>query len=493
MGCVAIFDLISILAFLAALVILVKGWRRSFRPDAGFLLGALVLFSMLYSICLFLQWSGTTSALDPVEDVIGALLPMMWAFFFYSYLQGVLTSDLRQSEHSLLESERKLYTLMGNLPGMVYRCLNDRNWSMEFISQGCRELTGYEPEDLLQGGTISYADLIHKDDREAVWEQVQENLAKKRPFQLVYRIATASGEEKSVWEQGVGVFSKEGGLLALEGFIADITQQKMAQEALQRAHDELEEKVEERTAEIKETYQKLKKAYHKIKNDQEKIIQLERHAIVSRITSTLAHETRNPISAIGGFARMLKRKYANDTDLSPHFDIILEETQKLERLIAGILKAGHEAAAYFQALSPSELLDEICTLTQEKARLSYVKLRKEKGPFPSHIIADKESVIVALKEILLNAIEASPKDEEVVLKISQEEGWVVFSVSDRGAGIDEQTLGRIYEPLFSTKKLSSGLGLPFAKDLIEAQNGYIRLQTLPDKGTTFYVYFPAAK
>jgi PAS domain S-box-containing protein len=490
---VAIFDLISLLAFLTAFIILVKGWRRSFLRDAKFLLGGLVLFSLFYSTCLFLQWSGLTDALDPVEDVIGALLPMMWAFFFYAFLQGALTYDLRQSEQSLLESERKLYTLMGNLPGIAYRCLNDRDWSMEFISEGCRELTGYEPADLLQHGTVSYGDLIHKDDRDAVWEQVQENLAKKRPFQLVYRIVTASGEEKWVWEQGVGVFSKDGELLALEGFIADISQQKLDQEALQKAHDELEEKVEERTAEIKEAYRKLEKAYRKIKNDQEKIIQLERHAIASRITSTLAHETRNPVSAIGGFARILKRKYAADPDLSPHFDIILEETQKLERLIAGILKAGHEAAAYFQALNPNELLDDLYLLTQEKARLSEVKLKKEKQPFSAHIIADKESIIVALKEIVLNAIEASPKDEEVVLKIIQEEGWIVFSVSDRGPGIDEQTLGRIYEPLFSTKKLSSGLGLSFAKELIEAQNGYIRLQTRPDKGTTFYVYFPIAK
>ena len=124
-------------------------------------------------------------------------------------------------------------TLMSNLPGMAYRCRNDRNWTLEFASEGCLELTGYQPSDLLEN-RISYGQhLIHPDDQEPVWDSVREALRVKESFQLTYRIRTASGEEKWVWEQGRWVFSPGGELMALEGFITDITERKQAEELLE--------------------------------------------------------------------------------------------------------------------------------------------------------------------------------------------------------------------------------------------------------------------
>lgn len=122
-----------------------------------------------------------------------------------------------------------LFTLLSNLPGMAYRCRDDRDWTMEFVSEGCHELTGYYPSDLLENRVISYAELIHPDDREAVWEDVQAALKYRKPFQLQYRIINKSGAEKWVWEQGRGVYGREGRLEALEGFIADITERKQSE------------------------------------------------------------------------------------------------------------------------------------------------------------------------------------------------------------------------------------------------------------------------
>ncbi len=145
---------------------------------------------------------------------------------------GIDITERKQAEESLQESERKLSTLMGNLPGMAYRCLNDPDWTMEFISHGARQLTGYAPEDLIRNRTLSYNDLIHPKDQQPVWDQIQEALSQKRHFRLQYRLRTESGEEKWVWEQGVGVFSDKGELLALEGFIIDITERKQAEQSL---------------------------------------------------------------------------------------------------------------------------------------------------------------------------------------------------------------------------------------------------------------------
>ncbi|HWH72419.1 MAG TPA: ATP-binding protein, partial [Candidatus Sulfotelmatobacter sp.] len=139
---------------------------------------------------------------------------------------------VERARQELGEQQRVLATLMSNLPGMAYRCRNDREWTMEFLSEGCLGLTGYTPFELGANRKVSYGDLIHPEDRQRVWEEVQMALQRHERFELVYRILAAEGAEKWVWERGMGVFAAEGELLALEGFVTDITVQRQAQEAL---------------------------------------------------------------------------------------------------------------------------------------------------------------------------------------------------------------------------------------------------------------------
>lgn len=140
----------------------------------------------------------------------------------------------KRAEAALIESRRRLATLMGNLPGMAYRCRLDEHWTMEFVSEGCLGLTGFRSAELIDNKVCAFSDLIHPDDRPKLIETVTEALASQRSFEMVYRIRTASGGEKWVWEKGVGVFTPEEKLLALEGFITDFTDQKRSEQALLR-------------------------------------------------------------------------------------------------------------------------------------------------------------------------------------------------------------------------------------------------------------------
>ena len=153
----------------------------------------------------------------------------------------------QHAEQALHEHRRMLVTLLSNLPGMAYRCHNDPDWTMEFVSEGCRELTGYPPDDLIASHRIAYGKIIHPADRKPVWQQVQDALSRREPFQLSYRIITNEGEERWVSEQGRGVFDDQGQLTALEGFIFDITERRQTDELLRLSEARYRAIVEDQT------------------------------------------------------------------------------------------------------------------------------------------------------------------------------------------------------------------------------------------------------
>ena len=130
-----------------------------------------------------------------------------------------VSTNLRSHDASALSLE----LLLSNLPGMVYRCLNDSTWTMVFLSAGVEKMTGYPASAFIGEEAMSFASLIHPDDRAAVADDTNAAIRERRPFQLSYRITTASGKLRWVWEQGSAVFDEQGNVEALEGFIADIT------------------------------------------------------------------------------------------------------------------------------------------------------------------------------------------------------------------------------------------------------------------------------
>jgi PAS domain S-box-containing protein len=139
-----------------------------------------------------------------------------------------------RAETIVRESERKLAMLLSNLPGVAYRCKVDPAWTVEFLSDGYVALTDLDNAEQMGRPGTRYVDLIHPHDRQRAARIVQEAVAAKKQFQLEYRLRTASGREKWIWEQGSGVYSTTGEPEAIEGFTTDITERKRAEEELAR-------------------------------------------------------------------------------------------------------------------------------------------------------------------------------------------------------------------------------------------------------------------
>ncbi|HVY07713.1 MAG TPA: EAL domain-containing protein [Burkholderiales bacterium] len=138
----------------------------------------------------------------------------------------------REAEAALRENERALSTLLANLPGMAYRCRLDDSFTLEFASEGCVQLTGYRPIDLVDNRAVAFADLIYPGDRARVQREIHEFLASGDHFTLEYQIVCADAAVKWVSEKAQAVRNEAGEIVALEGIIDDITDRKRFEERL---------------------------------------------------------------------------------------------------------------------------------------------------------------------------------------------------------------------------------------------------------------------
>jgi len=143
-------------------------------------------------------------------------------------------TERKRNEIELAENQGILDNLMNNLPGMAFRCLNEVNWTMEYVSPGCKKLTGYRSSDLINSKKTHYGDLILDEDRKMVWDKIQNALKLHRYYRVEYRIVTKNGKIKWVLEQGRGVYDKFEKLIRLEGLVTDVTEVKKAELLLKK-------------------------------------------------------------------------------------------------------------------------------------------------------------------------------------------------------------------------------------------------------------------
>ena len=147
-------------------------------------------------------------------------------------------------QQELKRNKERINRLLDNLPGVAYNCVNDENWSMNFVSEGSFQLFGYHPNEMTTGGTVMYRDLVHPDDRDNGRDIIQKAIDNKETFELEYRIITQQNEIKWVWERGKPISNQNN--FVLEGFITDITQRKK----LERWNEMLSKAVESSSTSI---------------------------------------------------------------------------------------------------------------------------------------------------------------------------------------------------------------------------------------------------
>lgn len=174
-----------------------------------------------------------------VRLLVAALEPSERYLFNHIALFEDIT-DKKLMEKKLIDSERSKDTLLSHLPGMAYRCVFNRDWTMQYVSAGCLDLTGYTQQSLVGSVDVSFNELITPEYRDRLWEEWKKVIKERDSFSYEYEIMTKSGQRKWVLEKGQGVYDEQGTLEALEGIIIDISDRKAMESTLKynNEHDQ---------------------------------------------------------------------------------------------------------------------------------------------------------------------------------------------------------------------------------------------------------------
>jgi PAS domain S-box-containing protein len=221
----------------------------------------------------------------------------------------------------------------------------------------------------------------------------------------------------------------------------------------------------------------------------------EKLSALGRITANVAHEIRNPLTAIGGFTRRLHKKMADGTKEKEYSGLVISEVLRLESILRNVLSVSRVVTPHMEECSINEILERALKIYEEVCTEQSIIIKRSLGDIPL-INGDKEEVLEAIENLLANAIDAMLGGGILTVTTERElvkgTHYVAVKVIDTGKGIEEEDLSKIFEPFFTTKTglKGAGLGLSITKKIVEEHGGFVRVESKVGEGSTFCLYFP---
>ena len=231
-----------------------------------------------------------------------------------------------------------------------------------------------------------------------------------------------------------------------------------------------------------------------IKEAREKLVEEEKSEALEKMMDEVAHEIRNPLASIGGFAKRVYDKLPEGDPNKKYMEMIMDDVLKLEDMVKQLIELKTMAICYLESTDINSIIIEALELYEKELAEKGVVVKTELMDNPPHISGDKEQMKVAISNLIKNSIEAM-QDSPKVLKIatSISDGRMVIEVSDTGKGIPKDKLKSIFHPFYTSKIYGPGLGLTFALKIIQQHRGTISVESEPGKGTTFTIRLPVKK
>jgi len=241
---------------------------------------------------------------------------------------------------------------------------------------------------------------------------------------------------------------------------------------------------------IEEKNRQLRQSYEQLRRTQEALVLKEKLAMLGEMAATVAHEIRNPLTAIRGFAQRIARKREGDERVCNYCEVIVEEVDRLDRVVKDVLDFARRFSPKLAPTDLNALLKETVELLQDELVENNILFVPSFDLSLPKINVDAKQIKQVLVNLIQNARQAMPSEGTLTISTERQGDWVVLAISDTGPGIPPENLERIWEPFFTTRTHGTGLGLALARRIIEEHGGRIEVESTVGEGTTFRIFLP---
>lgn len=242
--------------------------------------------------------------------------------------------------------------------------------------------------------------------------------------------------------------------------------------------------------ELEEKVQKLGEANRKIAESSRRLLKVERLSVLGQITSQVAHELRNPMTIIGGFAHSILKKMDASNPNHEYIKIIAKETERMENVLNNVLNFSKPEKSHLEMASLNDLVNQTFEMMEPEIDSAKITIMKSASRNLSSVRVNPDLIRQALLNIFRNAFWAMPRGGILSVSTRQTDKSVKIEVKDTGFGISHEHMSKVFDSFFTTKPEGCGLGLTISSEIIKNHGGHIGVESTQGKGSTFYVELP---
>jgi signal transduction histidine kinase len=241
-------------------------------------------------------------------------------------------------------------------------------------------------------------------------------------------------------------------------------------------------------------YRNLEKVHQELKGAQSLLVHREKMAALGELSAAIAHEIKNPLVSVGGFARRLYRAIPDDAPEKRYAQTIVEEVARLERILNDIQSYTRNESIVFREWDLRDILEESVLMASEGFHTGGIQIVKQFAKEIPKVNGDDQQLKQVFFNLLTNARQAMEDKGTIFLRVypfsKNGTSFVRVEVEDTGKGIDSENLPNIFNPFYTTKEARLGLGLPIVHRIVTSHKGQIEVENHPGKGVTFVITLP---
>jgi signal transduction histidine kinase len=234
----------------------------------------------------------------------------------------------------------------------------------------------------------------------------------------------------------------------------------------------------------------LEQAYEKLRGAQQQLVRSKQLAAIGEMAAIVAHEIRNPLSTIGGFARLLQRHPSDAERVKRNSRIIREEVERLERILEDLLELSRPEELKIEECDVGGLVCDVAEMARSDPKATQIEIRTDVEDDVPRVPADPALVREVMVNLIRNGLEAMHAGGTLTLRARRTENGAAIDVSDTGEGIPPERLDTIFEAFVTTKPTGTGLGLARSRKIIEQHGAKLTVESQPGVGSTFSIFFP---